>query len=134
MAIADPQLRPARSSAQRGGIGTRHYPKTKHRSETAPVLSFSRPPFDAAAYDGFWRLHFLETQKAPSRIAPTKTNAAHTARTLSFIVRPTRRTSITVFAGFILAECGTWQKQISCCIAASRLVRNAFGNAALPTP
>jgi hypothetical protein len=35
-----------------------------------------------------------ETQKAPSTIAPTKTNAAQIASTLSFIVASTRRTSI----------------------------------------
>ena len=40
--------------------------------------------------------HVGETQKAPSRIAPTKTNAAHTATMLSFIAMSTRRTSITV--------------------------------------
>jgi hypothetical protein len=43
-----------------------------------------------------------ETQKAPNRIAPTKTNAAHSANTLSFVatsifvVALMRRTSVTV--------------------------------------
>jgi hypothetical protein len=66
-------------------------------AEIAPVFFYSRPPVGLkAALDGFWRLDFLETQKAPSRIAPTKNNAAHAASTLSFIVRSTRRTSIAV--------------------------------------
>jgi hypothetical protein len=59
-----------------------------------------------------------ETQKAPSRIAPTKTNAAHTASTLSFIVTSTRRTSITVLLIDSLAENGAFQKRVDCCIAA----------------
>jgi hypothetical protein len=59
-----------------------------------------------------------ETQKAPSRIAPTKTNAAHTANILSFIVTSTRRTSITVVPTKSLAENGAFQKRVDCCSAA----------------
>jgi hypothetical protein len=45
-----------------------------------------------------------ETQKAPSSIAPTKTNAAHAASMLSFITVSTRRISITVVLLLNLAE------------------------------
>jgi hypothetical protein len=65
--------------------------KTKHRSGSrSGVVFFSEKP------SSFFRIALEETQKAPSTMAPTKTNAAHTASTLSFIVTPTRRTSIVM--------------------------------------
>jgi hypothetical protein len=72
----------------------------------------------------FFRIVPGETQKAPSRIAPTKTNAAHTASTLSFIVTSTRRTSITVMPIESLAENGAFQKRVDCCSAADFCARH----------
>jgi hypothetical protein len=71
-----------------------------------------------------FRIMLEETQKAPSRIAPTKTNAAHTASTLSFIVTSTRCTSITVVLIEILAENGVPQKRVDCCSAADFCARH----------
>jgi hypothetical protein len=77
---------------------------------------------DAATLDGLWR--WTETQNAPSKIAPTNTNTAHTARTLSLNVRSTRRTSIRVALSERLAERGEGQMQIRCCIAAENLLHD----------
>ena len=93
-----------------------------------PAAGWTRP-----ARDGFWRLDLVETQKAPSRIAPTNTNAAHTARTLSFIVRSTRRTSIRVVLKQSLAECSNLQKRIHCCIAAGFCCTTQMIENGLPT-
>lgn len=71
-----------------------------------------------------FRIMLEETQKAPSRIAPTKINAANTASTLSFIVTSTRRTSITV-AQRNLAETGAALKRIDCCSAAKLDARHS---------
>jgi hypothetical protein len=73
---------------------------------------------------GCFRIMLAETQKAPNRIAPTKTNAAHSANTLSFVatsifvVALMRRTSVTV-AQRVLAEIGAAQKRGDCCNAAA---------------
>ena len=61
----------------------------------APVFSVPDRRLDAAILDGFWRWTFRNS-KGPSRIAPTNTNTAHTASTLSFDLVSTRRTSIRV--------------------------------------
>jgi hypothetical protein len=58
-----------------------------------------RVKHDACRKTPRFRIMLEETQKAPSTIAPTKANAAHTASTLSFIVTFTRRTSITIADG-----------------------------------
>lgn len=71
-----------------------------------------------------FRIMLEETQKAPSRIAPTKINAANTASTLSFIVTSTRRTSITV-AQRNLAETGAALKRVDCCSAAKLDARHS---------
>jgi hypothetical protein len=64
-------------------------------ADAAPVsLNFGRR-LDATAREGFWRLD-SRTQNAPSKIAPTKKNTAHTARTLSFKVTSTRHASIHI--------------------------------------
>jgi hypothetical protein len=71
-----------------------------------------------------FRIVLAETQKAPSKIAPTKTNAAHTASMLSFIVTSTRRTSITSCTGESLPENGVFQKGFDCCSAAEFCARH----------
>jgi hypothetical protein len=53
-----------------------------------------------------------ETQKAPNTIAPTKTNAAQTASTLSFIVTSTRGSSVAVVLTQNLAENRVFQKRV----------------------
>jgi hypothetical protein len=60
-----------------------------------PVFSYSRPGWTRRSLMASG-VGLSETQKAPSRIAPTNTNTAHTASTLSFDLRSTRRTSIRV--------------------------------------
>jgi hypothetical protein len=84
------------------------------------VFLFPAAGWTRAALDGFlaFGLWTLETQKAPSRIAPTNTKTAHAARTLSFTVRSTRHTSITIVLAPRLAERCDRQKQISCWAAA----------------
>lgn len=72
-----------------------------------------------------FRIMLEETQKAPSRIAPTKINAANTASTLSFIVTSTRHTSITV-AQRNLAETAAALKRVDCCSAAKLDARHSY--------
>jgi hypothetical protein len=67
-----------------------------------------------------------ETQKAPSTIAPTKTNAAHTANMLSFIVTFTRRTSIAITSIDNLAARRRFLKHRICCIAEEFLCATHF--------
>jgi hypothetical protein len=57
-------------------------------------LSVSSMTFAGKTAPSFPRIMLEETQKAPSTIALTKTNAAQIASTLSFIVTSTRRASI----------------------------------------
>jgi uncharacterized protein (TIGR02118 family) len=76
----------------------------------------------------------LETQKAPSRIAPTNTKTAHTASTLSFNLTSTRHTSIRVVLAWRLAERRGARKKISCCAAARFAARHAGARFACQDP
>jgi hypothetical protein len=88
-------------------------------------MFFGKSLFHPGARPGrLFQIALTETQKAPSRIAPTKTNAAHTASMLSFIVTSTRRTSITSGTIAILAENGVFQKRIDCRSAAEFCARH----------
>ena len=76
-----------------------HRTKTKSKApeSLAPVPYYSDRPLDRGGPCGLWRLT-SETQNACSTMAPMNANAAQTARTLSFMVRSIRRTSIEVAA------------------------------------
>ncbi len=114
VAGADPQLRSAGDRPHRGGVTANKNENTG--ADAAPVsLNFGRR-LDATALEGFWRLD-SRTQNAPSKIAPTKKNTAHTARTLSFKVTSTRHASIHHCTGDRLAEAWPAPKRFPCCIA-----------------
>lgn len=73
----------------------------------------------------------IRTQNAPSRIAPTKVNTAHTASTFSFKAMSTSRASLTVDVKAIVTGLRRKPKQESCCgaHAAARKRRNGEGGA-----
>src|ERR1700745_1761071 len=82
---------------------------------------------------GLWRCRWTKsrTQKAPSRMAPTKRNTAHTAKTLSFKAMSTAVASLADGASIPRAPRG--QKHETCCVAAgSRAVSSGHAKSLNP--